>query len=197
MFQEGIILSQSRPGTRFSLSGLGRSSLLGRFLKRKSGASAVEFALIVAPFLVLLIGLFEVAMIFIAMTTMEHGVAEAARRIRTGELQGSGASAESFKDLVCDSTFGILDCDERLMVDVRVFDNFGAAQGDSPLQDGEINEDSLQFDAGQGSDIVLARVFYEWQIITPMIGGPMSNMTGDRRLLQASVAFRNEPFGDR
>ena len=77
-----------------------------------------------------------------------------------------------------------------------MFDDFGAAQGNDPLQDGDVNDDDLQFDAGQGNDIVLARVFYEWQIITPVIGAPLSNMNGDRRLLQASVAFRNEPFGD-
>lgn len=175
---------------------LANSALLRRFAGDRSGANAVEFALVAAPFFVLLIGLFEICMIFIAMTTLEHGAAEAARRIRTGELQQSGASADSFKALVCDSTFGILDCDDRLKVDVRVFDDFGAAQGDDPVQDGEVNEDDLQFDAGQGNDIVLARVFYEWQIITPVIGAPLSNMNGDRRLLQASVAFRNEPFGD-
>ena len=179
-----------------SLSELARRSLLRRFIADKSGANAVEFAIIAAPFFVLLIGLFEICMIFIAMTTMEHGIAEAARRIRTGELQQSGASAETFKTLVCDSTFGVLDCDDRLLVDVRVFDNFGAAQGNNPIQDGEIDDESLEFDAGQGNDIVLARVFYEWNLITPVIGAPMSNMNGDRRLLQASVAFRNEPFGD-
>ncbi|MAP93851.1 MAG: TadE family protein, partial [Ponticaulis sp.] len=84
----------------------------------------MEFAIIAMPFFVMLVGLFEICMIFIATTTMEHGIAEAARRIRTGELQDSGASAESFKTLVCDNTFGILDCEERLKVDVRVFDNF-------------------------------------------------------------------------
>lgn len=173
-----------------------RFSLFSRFMRDRSGANALEFAIIAAPFLVLLVGLFEVCMIFIATTTMEHGVAEAARRIRTGELQSSGASAESFKDLVCENTFGVLDCGSRLMVDVRVYDNFGAAQGEDPIADGEVDESKLEFDAGEGSDIVLARVFYEWQILTPVVGRPMSNLDGDKRLLQASVAFRNEPFGN-
>lgn len=173
-----------------------RQSLFRRFKKDQSGANAVEFAIIAAPFLVLLIGLFEICLIFIATTTMEHGIAEAARRIRTGELQESGASAESFKKLICDNTFGILDCGNRLKVDVRVFDDFDSAKGEDPLKDGAVDDSKLSFDAGEGSDIVLARVFYEWQIITPMLGKPMSNMDGDKRLLQASVAFRNEPFGD-
>lgn len=171
---------------------LGR--LIKRFFRNAKGAAAVEFALVAGPFLVLLVGLLEVCLIFIATTTLEHGTAEASRRIRTGELQNSGASAAAFKQIVCDNTFGLLDCGDRLMVDVRVFDSFGNANGSDPLEDGEITEDDLQFDAGEGSDIVLARVYYEWNIITPVIGTPMANMDGNKRLLQASVAFRNEPF---
>lgn len=97
---------------------------------------------------------------------------------------------------ICDNTFGMLDCDDKLKVDVRVFDNFGSAQGDDPLKNGKIDDSKLEFDAGEGSDIVLARVFYEWQILTPVIGKPLSNMGDGKRLLMASVAFRNEPFGN-
>ncbi len=175
-------------------SGRGVLGFLKRFGGNREAASAVEFALVAAPFLVLLVGLLEVCLIFIATTTLEHGAAEASRRIRTGELQNSGASAEKFKQIVCDNTFGLLDCGERLMVDVRVFDNFGTASGNDPIKDGSVDKDSLEFDSGEGSDIILARVFYEWNIITPVIGTPMSNLDGNKRLLQASVAFRNEPF---
>lgn len=165
-----------------------------RFLRQERGAAAVEFALVAAPFLVLLVGLLEVCLIFIATTTLEHGAAEASRRVRTGELQQSGASAEAYKQIVCKNTFGLLDCGKRLHVDVRVFDDFGNASGKDPIKNGKVNEDDLQFNAGAGSDIVLARVYYEWNIITPVIGKPMANLNGDKRLLQASVAFRNEPF---
>lgn len=165
-----------------------------RFRKDSQGAAAVEFALVAGPFLVLLVGLLEVCLIFIATTTLEHGAAEAARRIRTGELQKAGASPAAFKQIVCDNTFGLLDCGNKLKVDVRVFDDFANTSGNDPLADGAVSDDDMEFDAGQGSDIVLARVFYEWTIITPVIGRPMSNMGDNKRLLQASVAFRNEPF---
>lgn len=168
---------------------------LGRGLaKDKKGATMVEFALIASPFLVLLVGLLEVCLIFIITTTLEHGAAEASRQVRTGQLHSSGASAASFKTIVCDNTFGLLDCASKLKVDVRVFSDFGTTSGNDPIEDGVLNEDNLQFNAGAGSDIVLSRVFYEWDIITPVIGTPMSNLNGNKRLLQASVAFRNEPF---
>ena len=187
-------MSQSKVKTPYERRTEKVRSFLKRFGSNQTGSTMVEFALVAAPFLVLLVGLLEVCLIFIVTTTLEHGAAEASRRVRTGELQSSGASAEAFKTIVCDNTFGLLDCGERLMVDVRVFDDFGNTSGNDPLKDGEVDEDNLQFDAGSGSDIVLARVFYEWNIITPVIGTPLSNMNGNKRLLQASVAFRNEPF---
>lgn len=180
-------------GRTLGFAGKLRATLV-RLGKNEKASTIVEFALVAAPFIVLLVGLLEVCLIFIVTTTLEHGAAEAARRVRTGELQSSGASAESFKQIVCDNTFGVLDCGDRLMVDVRVFDDFGSASGNDPIKDGVVDEDNLQFNSGQGSDIVLARVFYEWNIITPVIGKPLSNMSGNKRLLQASVAFRNEPF---
>tara|TARA_B100001179_G_C18395298_1_gene319254 strand:- start:38 stop:607 length:570 start_codon:yes stop_codon:yes gene_type:complete len=189
-------VTQITPAKSFQKKSRPGSGLFRRFRRDHSGANAIEFALVAAPFLVMLIGLFEVCMIFIATTTLEHGIAEASRRVRTGELQSTGASAETFKNLICDNTFGMLDCDDKLKVDVRVFDNFGSAQGDDPLKSGKIDDSKLEFDAGEGSDIVLARVFYEWQILTPVIGKPLSNMGDGKRLLMASVAFRNEPFGN-
>lgn len=171
-------------------------SVLQRFAGEEKGSTVVEFALVAAPFIVMLIGLFEVCLIFIATTTLEHGASEAARQIRTGELQSSGASAETFKQLVCDNSFGILDCNDRLKVDVRVFESFTNTSNDNPIKDGKVDDSALQFDAGEGNDIVLARVFYEWNLITPVISAPLSNMDENKRLLQANVAFRNEPFGD-
>ncbi len=167
-----------------------------RFRRSDEGASAVEFALIAAPFFIILFGLLEVCMIFIISTTLEHGVAEAARQIRTGQIQESGSGEAEFKQLVCDNTFGLLDCTSRLKVDVKVFDNFAAADDSDPLQDGEVDDGSLEFDPGGGDDIVLARVLYEWELITPVLSAPLSNMNGNKRLLRATLAFRNEPFGE-
>ena len=46
------------------------------------------------------------------------------------------------------------------------------------------------------NDIVVVRAFYEWELMTPILSAPLANLSGNRRLLQATVVFRNEPFGD-
>ena len=51
------------------------------------------------------------------------------------------------------------------------------------------------FAPGAAGDVVVARVIYEFQYITPFLGQILNN-NGDSeaRLLVSSAAFRNEPF---
>lgn len=164
----------------------------------RRGATAVEFALIAAPFFFIILGLFEVALVFIMSTTLEHGINEAARTIRTGSFQTAGLTQAQFRNSVCAELFDLLDCDTNLHIDVRRFDNFAGSTNNSPIDPDtdEVDTGQFQFDPGGPDDIVVARVFYEWQLNTPVISGPLANLSGNRRLLQANVAFRNEPYGN-
>lgn len=168
-----------------------------RWADDKRGIAAVEFALIATPFFFLLFGLLEVCVLFIMSSILEHGVNEAARSIRTGEMQQNGFGQDAFKAAICAELFDLLDCDEKLQLDVTTFSSFAGTGNPSPLDgDGNLDSDSFGFDPGGANDIVVVRVFYEWDLITPIMTAPLSNMSGDRHLLQATAAFRNEPFGD-
>lgn len=163
----------------------------------KRGVAAVEFALIATPFFFLIFGLLEVCVLFIMSSVLEHGVNEVARGIRTGQLQASGFGEIAFKTSVCAELFDLLECDKKLQLDVKTFDNFTATEDPNVIgADGNLDDSGFDFDMGDANDIVVVRVFYEWQLITPILSAPLANMSDDRRLLQATVAFRNEPFGD-
>lgn len=166
------------------------------FAKDRRGATAVEFAMIAAPFLFLIFGLIEVCMIFIVSSLMEHAVSEAARPLRTGEAQNAAMSLEEFRQNVCFEFYEILDCSDRLSIDVRTIDGFADAPADLPLdEDGNISDQDFGFDPGGANEIVAVRVFYAWDLITPFISQPLQNMSGNRHLLSATAVFRNEPFG--
>jgi len=169
---------------------------LGAFTSDLRGVAAVEFALIAFPFFVLIFGLIEVVMIFILTSTLDYGVMEAARRVRTGELQNAGQGLTEFKTAVCGELFNLLDCDTKLMIDVRKFDTFAATDFDKPPvdKDGNLKQDQFGFAPGGADDIVVVRVFYTWSLLTPVISAPMANMSGGRRLLISTATFRNEPF---
>jgi Flp pilus assembly protein TadG len=166
------------------------------FAKDRRGAAAVEFAMIAAPFFFLIFGLLEVCLIFIMTTVMENAVSEAARPLRTGEAQAAGMTAADFREAVCAGFLEILECDDRLSIDVRTAADFGSTPTGSPLdEDGNLDNDDFIFEAGAANDIVAVRLFYEWELITPALSRPLVNMSGNKHLLQASTVFRNEPFG--
>ena len=47
---------------------------------------------------------------------------------------------------------------------------------------------------GNACDVVLARAFYTWPVATPVLSWFLVNMAGDKHLVTAATAFRNEPF---
>lgn len=166
-----------------------------RLWRDKRGVAAVEFALIALPFFMLTFGLIEIIMVFILSTTMDYGVQEAARRVRTGELQAASGDMAKFKQAVCGELFLLLDCETKLSLDVRKYDSFSATDFTPPVdKDGKLKTDGMVFDAGKANDIVVVRAFYAWDLITPVISAPMSNLAGGKRLLVATATFRNEPF---
>jgi len=178
------------------LSGLPLIRLLCRARRDRSGATAVEFALVAAPFFFLLFAMIEIAAVFFTSTVLENAVLETAREIRTGQAQAAGMTQAGFQDEICTRIEVVGDCD-RLEFDVRVFQGFNTVDQSSPVnEDGTLNNDSFGWDPGEAGDIVLVRVFYRWSLLTPNFGGALSNMGGNQRLLSAASVFRNEPFDD-
>ena len=165
--------------------------------ENRRGATAVEFALVSVPFLFLIFGLLEICLIFIMSTVLEHALAEASRKIRTGQAQDNSFTKVEFRNEVCSKFYNLLNCDDRLYIDVRSLDKFSLADLTTPLAgDGEIDDTDFKYDPGSANDIVAVRVYYEWSLMTPWVSTPLSNLPNNRHLLQANAVFRNEPFGD-
>jgi Flp pilus assembly protein TadG len=164
-----------------------------RYLRDESAVTAVEMGFVAAPFFYLLCGILEVSAMFASNVLLDHGVMEATRRIRTLEFQKTGGSAAAFKQLVCDSTYDMLDCAGSLSVDVKTFQDFDAANTGTPMLNGELDKSQLMFDPGAAGSIVVAKVYYEWEIVTPFFDNIWNNAGAGKRLLESAAAFRNEP----
>jgi len=178
--------------TRFG--GLGRNS---------SGSSALEFALLAGPFLLLVFGILAVGLLFAANMTLENAVAQGARFIRTGQAQGQGFDAGKFKSEVCKYLTSPLSCG-GLKLDVRTFSSFGSSNLTNPLDSSGNLKSQFSYAPGVGGDVVIVRAFYEWGLLATLpimpiwnnqsVDTRLSNMQNGNRLLIATVAFRNEPF---
>ena len=169
-----------------------------RFLKRfglaREGSAAIEFAVVALPFFTLLFGVFETTMVFFVSSTLENGMNEAARLIRTGNAQVSDMSAGEFRARICSEVQALMDCGERLVIDVRAFDGFGDVEFTETINgDGELAF-TPQYDTGGPGDVVLVRTFYVWDVMTPMFSNNLSNMKNGQRLISSSSVFRNEPY---
>lgn len=169
-----------------------------RFGKARRGSAAVEFALVAMPFFLLTIGLAEVSMMGFAQTTLDLGVSEAARQIRTGRAQMNGLSHVDIRDQVCDqiNNFIVLECEGNLFIDVDRFDSFIDAgnSANDPIQNGEFQDAGFGYTPGAPSDIVVVRAYYRWKILTPMFEPVFQNVSGGERILVTTMMFRNEPY---
>lgn len=173
---------------------------LDAWARDKRGLAAVEFALLATPFFLLIFGLLEICVLFIITSLMENALNEAARQIRTGQMQAGQGGQAAFVAAVCGEMHAMMpDCMTALKIDSQVFSDFSstsAAPTSSLLDsDGNLNSSSFGYAPGAQNEIVVVRIFYEWDLIVPGMTAPLANMSNNRRLLQATVAFRNEPFG--
>ena len=176
-----------------------RSKLIAparRFTHAQDGATAVEFALVAAPFLALVFAILETALIFFASQTLEAAATDSARLIMTGQAQTSGYSKDDFKTAVCNRLAGgLFDCTNGVYVDVKTYTTFTAITATPPITNGQLDTSNMVYTPGGPGDIVVVRLYYQWPIYVSMFSDNLSNLNGNKRLLVATSVFRNEPYG--
>ncbi len=174
---------------------LARRASPRRFARRQDGAVAVEFGLILLPFIALLFGIMETALVFFADQTLETAVADSARLIMTGQAQNQSLTAATFKNAVCARIYGLFDCQNGIYVNVQTYSSFGGISYTPPLDaNGNLVSNNFQYSPGGPGDIVVVQLFYQWPIYVSLMNLKLSNMSGNNRLLVATAAFRNEPY---
>lgn len=167
------------------------------FLRDRSGATAVEFAMLALPFIFLMFAVFEYALAFMVSITLDNSITGAARQIRTGEAQSNSVTADTFKTMVCDNMGWLKsECTSNLDVDVRVFNTFASSDTPSPTTGGSFDKTKLKFDMGGPGDIILVTGFYKWKLLTfALQEGLSSAMYGaGYNAAVATATFRNEPY---
>jgi Flp pilus assembly protein TadG len=168
-------------------------NVLRRFRRNRSGSAAVEFALVGPIFIALLFAIIEVAMVFFAGQLLETATQDASRKIMTGEAQIAKFSKQQFKDEVCARIFMLFDCTNGVYIDVQSYPGFTNVKVVDPIDSSSKDfVDNMKFEPGAASDIVVVRVFYQWPLYLTGLG--FANVSGNKRLLSATVAFRNEPY---
>jgi hypothetical protein len=91
-----------------------------------------------------------------------------------------------------------------LYVDVQTYSSFATMSGGATQKLNDIKalfdsstpptSDKFSYQAGGPGDIVVVRLIYLWPVYVPLLGLDLADMPGNKRLVMATVAFRNEPY---
>lgn len=153
---------------RRTLAGLGRA---------QRGTAAVETAILLPVFLLLLTSIFEYGAMLFAGANLEAAVREAARYGSTGAEVSGLSREERILEIVEERTLGMLKPGDA-GVTTRVYPSFAS-----------IGEEGGTAGVGGPGDVVLYKVDYTWSAVTPVLKPLLDGI-----VLSASVAFRNEEF---
>jgi Flp pilus assembly protein TadG len=165
------------------------------FARNRRGAAAVEFALLMIPFITLALGAVQTAVVFFMDQVLQTAAKQASRQLMIGAAQSAGMTQAQFVRSVCGyaSSFSCA----NLMVDVESGTDFSSLST-APLtisynaQGAPTN--AWSYSPGNPGDTVILRVMYDW----PIFGGPFApflvNQSNGTRLLVATVVWKNEPF---
>ncbi|MFN3228849.1 MAG: TadE/TadG family type IV pilus assembly protein [Asticcacaulis sp.] len=173
---------------------LGLDALLRGF-RNESGAGAVEFALVVAPFLFLLFGVMELALIVLAGITLEGATDRFSRLVRTGQFPTATATPEKIKAEICKGmTFFSTDCVNSLVVDVRVLSDYSNIPTADPISNGNFDNSQIQSKIGNGGEIQMVRAYMQWTLLFPMMKPVFHTLDSGKSVLSAKTTFKNEQF---
>ncbi|WP_245448501.1 TadE/TadG family type IV pilus assembly protein [Bradyrhizobium nitroreducens] len=172
-----------------------RRNRCAAFARDRKGATAVEFALVAAPFLALVIALIQTFLVFFAQQMLESVVQQSARLVMTGQVQSAQMTKDVFKQKVCDQIVILFKC-SGLMVDMQVATSWTSANTAMPTltfdASGNVTN-TWQYNPGNAGDIVVLRVMYVWPVVLGPLGFNLSNLGNGNRLVMSSAAFQNEP----
>ena len=138
------------------------------------------------------------ATMFATQSLVEYGTAEGARLIRTGQVQ-QGGGEDAFVDAVCDAVAitpgrNFIDCDDVQYQVVALNDFAEAVSFPDPTFDQNGDLEDQGFDPGGVSDVVLVRVAYRYDVVTPLMGPLLTNSGDNTRSMVSTLVIETEPY---
>ena len=168
-----------------------------RFLVRlgESGMATVEFGLIGGAYLMMILGALEVSYAVFLQVVLYNAARDAARQIRTGQVQLASSPQTTFSTLLCNDVSWLIPCSSILYQSQAFWQWSEADTGMSSTlsrnTDGSLARSG--FDAGSPGEIVIVTVTYNYSFFTPWMAQLLGGSYG-AALLTSTVVFQNEPY---
>jgi Flp pilus assembly protein TadG len=179
----------------------------GAFGRDERGVTVIEFAILAVPFFTIIAAILETSLVFLASQVLDSAVEDAARLVRTGQLQTgviAGDNLDGIRAKVCSGLYDMFDCD-NLKIKLTVVVDFASATVTYPIEqgdecrkpDGTVRCDwkiTPSYVSSPGEKVVLMQAYYKWPTLVRLPGFNLQDQSDGTRLLGAVRVFRNEPF---
>lgn len=181
-----------------------KKGLFGRFLARRDGATAIEFAILAIPFFTIIFASLETFTAFMGEQLLVNATETMARKIRTGEITSSTTQVQ-FRTAFCEEIKILMPCSDseaatpsKLFIDVRNFTTYASIPKVVPLVDTDLDTTSFAFLPGGRKSINIVRAYYRWDVITdlvrPMISNIKSKDGSQNYLMIATAVVQSEDY---
>jgi len=173
--------------------------MLQRFkawLRGDEAVTAVEFSMLAMPMFTLIFGILELGMFYAGGSVLEGGSLQAARLIRTGQVQESGDPQTLFAQQLCSNISGLLDCTKVQYEVIHIAnDTFASASSYQPVIDSNGNLVPQPFNPGSSDSVVIIRSYYKWTFYTPFIASLLTGSTSKNwDAHMSTVVVKSEPY---
>ena len=169
-------------------------SKIRSFWRKDDGTTAIEFSLLFIPYLMLTLGIIELAMMYSSASLLEGATNSAARMIRTGQIQQSASAdpEQLFRDEICDYARVLIRCSD-VEIEVLPMNSFSDVATMQPQYDEDGNFTSQGFDAGGSDDRILVRTSFRYSMMTPLVGTMLSGDDGAIAFM-STIVLQTEPY---
>ena len=177
-----------------------------RFLARREGATAIEFALLALPFFIIVFASIETFIAFSAEQIFANANETMARKIRTGVITSANTTKEAYRAAFCEEIKILMPCsateaktENKLFVHVESFANYSAITPAVSIVDDNLSTTSFKFAPGGKKSINIVRAYYRWDVIGDLVRPLISNVKssdGSSRnyLMVATTIVQNEDY---
>lgn len=188
-------------------------NIFRRIARSRRGAVALEMAFAGPPFLLLVVTILDLGLMLASQSILEGSARDAARLIRTGQVQAATSPITTFQNTLCNEMSSMIStatCQSQVIFSVQTFSDFGSVSMTPCNQNANATGSGTpcSFTPGAASQIVAVQATYNRPFIIPWVGACLSGgncwtgigttpgtATGTGQVpLVSTVIFKNEPF---
>jgi len=177
------------------------------------GAVALEMAVVGPAFFLLMLTILDLGLMLADQSLLDEAARDAARLIRTGQVQSASSPITTFQNLLCSDMSPVMtsaQCTANVLFEVQTFTSFGAVSFTSCTYNANQigTGTACAFTPGTGGQIIGVQATYNRPFIIPWVGACLtggscwagigtangSNPGTGSVSLVSTVIFRNEPF---